>query len=143
LHRGFTPSAVAAEIDHGQEVLRAELGVCPKLYRPPWLARTPTLFRLLEPRALVPVSGTFCHPLEPAQPSAERIAARAIARTRPGSIIIFHDGYNARTANRSNTLRAVAIVIESLRARGFALTTVDRLLGVAPYGRGFDRSVAH
>jgi peptidoglycan/xylan/chitin deacetylase (PgdA/CDA1 family) len=91
------------------------------------------LFRTLEQRGLVPVSGTFCHPLEPAQPVADRIAARAIARARPGSMLIFHDGYNASTADRSNTLRAVAIVIRELRSRGFAFTTVDELLRVAPY----------
>ena len=105
----------------------------PALYRPPWLARTAATFRVLHRHRLQPVSGTFCHPFEVAQPRSVRLAARAVARTRPGRMIIFHDGYNGRGADRTQTLDAVARTIDQLAATGWAFVTVDTLLGVAPY----------
>ena len=47
-------------------------------------------------RGLAPVSGLFAHALEVFQVDAASIASRAIAKARPGAVIIFHDGYNAR-----------------------------------------------
>jgi hypothetical protein len=48
-------------------------------------------------------------------------------------MLIFHDGYNGRGADRTRTLDAVARVVDTLADRGWSFTTVDRLLGVDPY----------
>ncbi|HEV2342582.1 MAG TPA: polysaccharide deacetylase family protein [Actinocrinis sp.] len=131
--RCWTRVALTHEIARAQEVITAECGRVPALYRPPWLARTPETFDLLREQALQPVSGEFCHPLEPAQPSAERIARRALAKVRPGAVIIFHDGYDGRGGPRAHTVEAVKIVVDRLSERGYGFTTVDRLLGLTPY----------
>ena len=133
-HRCLTELAIDDEIRHTQDVFGELLDVQPRLYRPPWLVRTPATFRLLRRHNLQPVSGTFCHPLEVAQIDARRIAARAVARTRPASMIIFHDGYNGSGAARHQTLDAVARVIDDLAASGWSFTTVDAMLGVKAYG---------
>jgi len=64
---------LAEELEHGMAVF-AQLGIRPALYRPPWLLRIPALRGLLHDHGLQAVSGEFCHPLEVAQPSPERIA---------------------------------------------------------------------
>jgi hypothetical protein len=46
---------------------------------------------VLRRRGLSPVSGAFCHALEAFQPLPQRIARRALAKARPGAILIFHD----------------------------------------------------
>jgi peptidoglycan/xylan/chitin deacetylase (PgdA/CDA1 family) len=113
----------------------AELGLHPALYRPPWLLRTPALFPLLREHGLRPVSGAFCHPLEVLQPSGPLIARGAIARARPGAIVIFHDGFDGHPGNRAETVQAVRIVVETLERRGYQFTTVDDLLGLPAYRR--------
>jgi peptidoglycan/xylan/chitin deacetylase (PgdA/CDA1 family) len=123
------------EVRRAEEVFTRHLGLRPVLFRPPWLLRTPGLFDLAGEEALQLVSGDFAHVLEVLQPSSGRIARRAVAKARPGSIIIFHDGFNATGADRGRTVAAVRLVVTELSARGYEFTTVDRLLGVGPYKR--------
>ncbi len=116
-----------------QRLLGRAIGRLPGLYRPPWLLRTPTLPGVLRAEDLRPVSGVFCHPFEVFQPSSQRIARRALAQARPGVILIFHDGFDARGGDRTNTFGAVKIVVPELLRRGYRFTTVDELLGVPAY----------
>lgn len=133
LHRCFTARLVDDEISRAQDVFGEQLQLRPRLYRPPWLVRTPATFRLLRRHGLQPVSGTFCHPMEVAQISARRLATRAVARATPGRMLIFHDGYNGRGADRTRTLDAVARTIDTLADRGWSFATVDELLDVKAY----------
>jgi len=57
------------------------------------------------------------------QPDGARIARRAIAKMKPGSILIFHDGFDGRGGNRSETVRAVQITTEELLRRGYRFVT--------------------
>lgn len=116
-----------------QQVLTEAIGRRPALYRPPWLLRTPSLMRILRDAQLQPVSGTFCHPWEVFQPDARRIARRVLAKTRPGSIIIFHDGFDARGGNRGQTAAAVPLVVAGLKSRGYSFLPVHELLGIPAY----------
>jgi peptidoglycan/xylan/chitin deacetylase (PgdA/CDA1 family) len=125
--------ALSAEQRQAEHVFLQLLGRRPALYRPPWLLRTPALARILRERATQPVSGLFCHPLEVLQPGPERIARYALATVRPGCMLIFHDGFDARGADRSSTVEAVKIVVDRLIRSGYRFTTVDRLLGVPAY----------
>lgn len=110
-----------------QDLLTSVLGRSPTFCRPPWLLRTPAHFRIWEELELQPVSGELCHPLEVAQPPAKVIADGAARLTRRGSILIFHDGYNARGADRSETIAAVRLLIPRLRDQGYRFVTVERL----------------
>ncbi len=129
-HRGWTEQALREEIGTAQDVLTSELGSPPLLYRPPWLIRTAATFRVLDELGLRPVSGHFCHPLEPLQPDAARMARWAADRVaRPGRIVIFHDGFDNRGGNRRQTVEALAILLDRWQDEGYSLVTVDRLLG--------------
>lgn len=121
------------QIDAAQAVLHDIAGVWPALYRPPWLCHRPAVLRTIATRRLQVVSGTFCHPLELLQPPARMLANGAAWRTRPGSILIFHDGREARGGPRRESVAAVGLVIDRLRNQGYRFTTVDRLLSVATY----------
>lgn len=121
------------EIERAQEVLQRVAGVTPALYRPPWLCSWPWVLRTVQDHGLQVVSGTFGHPLEIFQPSGERMAAVAARITRPGSMIIFHDGREARGGRRDQTVAAVGPLIDRLRDRGYRFVTVDQLLGVPAY----------
>lgn len=129
----LTQPAMVEEIGRAQRVLTDVLGVAPGLFRPPWLGRQPALLGTVRRMGMQVVSGTFGHPLEVFQPAAQRIAARAAAVTRAGSILILHDGFDARGGYRGQTVAAVGPVIDALRDRGYRFVTVDRLLGVPAY----------
>ncbi len=132
-HSYLLPGRMAAEVRRTQAILARALGRTPALYRSPWLWRQPMLLRMLRREGLRPVSGEFCHALEVFQPSPERIARRAVAKARPGSILIFHDGFDARGGDRRSTVRAVELTIDALRDAGYRFVTIDELLGVPAY----------
>lgn len=127
------PRAYEREVAQTQRILMRVTGRTPALARTPWLWRQPALLRMLGRNGLRPIAGEFCHALEVFQPSGERMARRAIAKTRPGSILIFHDGFDRRGGNRAQTVVAVRETIEGLLAQGYRFVTVDELLGVPAY----------
>jgi peptidoglycan-N-acetylglucosamine deacetylase len=129
----LAPHRFEREVHQTQDLLRQHLGVTPALVRTPWLWRQPGLLRMLRRASLQPVAGTFAHAAEVFQPDGARMARRAIAKTRPGSILIFHDGFDGRGGNRGQTVAAVRRYTETVRRHGFRFVTVDELLGVAPY----------
>jgi peptidoglycan/xylan/chitin deacetylase (PgdA/CDA1 family) len=133
--RYLTLRSVRHEIEQSDAVFARHLGMLPALYRPPWLLRIPGVLEHVRNCSLQPVSGEFCHALEVFQPRPARIARRAVAKARPGSIIIFHDGFDARGGDRSQTVEAVKLTVNRLAGSGYRFTTVDNLLGVPAYRR--------
>ncbi len=131
-HYFYEPS-MSSEIQKTQVIIQDTIGRTPALFRPPWLYRQPALFKTVNDRHLQMVSGIFCHPLEVLQPKASRIAKHVLAKVKPGSIIIFHDGYNSHGGNRAQTVEAVKLTINGLEQRGYKFVTVDQLLGLKPY----------
>lgn len=131
--RYATNPGYADEIRRGQTVISNTIGREPALFRPPWLFRQPWLLRSCKKQGLTSVSGVFASAWEVFQPSGARIATAARKHVKPGTILIFHDGYNAKGANRQNTAEALEQLIPVLKAEGYDFVTVDRLLGVAPY----------
>jgi peptidoglycan/xylan/chitin deacetylase (PgdA/CDA1 family) len=91
------------------------------------------MLQTLRAQGLEPISGEFGHVLEVFQPSPGRIARRALAKVRPGSILIFHDGFDARTGSRGQTVEAVKLIVDHLLRDGFRFATIDELLGIPGY----------
>lgn len=116
------------DIEEGQRALCNLLGQRPEFFRPPWLFRHPWMLRYLRTQGLRPVSGEFVHPLEIFQIRPERMAQRVVSKVRPGSILIFHDGVDARTGNRGKTVETVKLVVDRLLHDGFRFVTIDELL---------------
>ena len=121
------------EIIRSQEVFYSLTGVTPALYRPPWLCHWPWVMSTLRQHGLQVVSGTFAHPLEIFQPAATKLTDSAARLTRPGTILIFHDGREARGGPRDQSVAAIGPLIERLTDRGYRFTTVDQLLGISAY----------
>jgi peptidoglycan/xylan/chitin deacetylase (PgdA/CDA1 family) len=123
---------LAEDVQRGTDAF-TRVGIRPALYRPPWLLRIPALPRILTAHQLQIVSGEFCHALEVFQPSPERIARRALAKVQPGTILIFHDGFDGHPGYRGSTVEAVKIIVDRLLEQEYNFVTVDRLLGVPAY----------
>jgi peptidoglycan/xylan/chitin deacetylase (PgdA/CDA1 family) len=129
----FREPSQRAEIERSQQVLASVAGVVPALYRPPWLCHWPWVLGSIRDHGLQVVSGLFGHPLEIIQPPAEVMAASAVKITKPGTILIFHDGFDARGGRRDQSVAAIGPLIDTLAGRGYRFVTVDQLLGVPAY----------
>ena len=121
------------EITRTQALIQRITGKTAALFRPPWLFRHPGIFRTLRRNNLTPVSGVFGSYLEVFKIPAEKLAARVMGKIKPGTILIFHDGFNAHGGNRAQTAEAVNLLIPKLLRAGYQFVTVDRLLGVPAY----------
>ena len=58
--------------------------------------------------------------------SVETVVAGTLANAQPGSIILMHDGGDAR---RDKTIESLPLIIDGLRAEGYSFVTVSELLG--------------
>lgn len=121
------------ELESSQAVFQSVLGKKPIFFRPPWLFRTPFLLKTVRSLGLKPVSGIFCHSLEVFHIKAESISKTAIKRARPGSILIFHDGYNGKGATRDETVEALKQTVKKLKKRGYKFVTISELFETEPY----------
>ena len=123
------PSDLREEIERTDTLLRAA-GMRGTIYfRPPyayklvslpyvlWRTRRTTVTWDVEPDS---------YPEVAARPDG--IVRHVLERVRPGSIILLHPWYPSRTTS----LAAVALVIDSLRSRGYRFAAVGELLTRRP-----------
>jgi len=129
----FTDFSFKSEISRAQIAIKRITGKTPALFRPPWLFRHPWLLSMLKQNNLMPVSGVFGSELEIFQPPAEILVKKAVSKIKPGIILIFHDGYNTKGSNRSQTAEAINLLIPKLFDLGYKFVTVDHLLNVPAY----------
>ncbi len=108
-------------------------GECPAFFRPPWGVQTPfvnaAVRRAHMRTVLWDVEVADWDETDPA-----RLAANVLAKVRPGSIILLHDGEDGHLgADRSTTVAALPAILEGLKARGLTPVRLDELLGTPGY----------
>ncbi|MHB8531083.1 MAG: polysaccharide deacetylase family protein [Solirubrobacteraceae bacterium] len=107
--------------------IHAQSGYTPCLFRPPYGAFDEAVVRTARALGLSTIMWND-DPSDYAQPGTAAIVQRVLAQVRPGSILISHDGGGPR----GQTLAAYPRIIAKLRARGYAIVTVEQLLGYRP-----------
>lgn len=117
-----------AELDRTQREIFARAGVCPAFFRPPHGTHTPFMSHEASKRGMTlatwDVSAADWVEHDPA-----RLSSRIVARARPGSIILLHDGLDGHVgADRSVVVAALPAIIDGLRAKGLQPVTLDVLL---------------
>jgi peptidoglycan/xylan/chitin deacetylase (PgdA/CDA1 family) len=116
-----------------EQAARIELlgGHKPLLFRPPYGSFNATTFHLLHQMHMQMVlwsvdTGDY------ELPGVETIVNRVTEGAKPGAIFLMHDA----GGDRSETVAALPLLIQKLRARGFHLVTVPRLMADDPPPRG-------
>jgi peptidoglycan/xylan/chitin deacetylase (PgdA/CDA1 family) len=123
-----------AELERAQVAIQQATGVYPRLFRPPAGIHTPWQLKKAANAGLITVNWDaegydWQRPNTP-----ERIEDKVFAGVRPGSIVLLHDGDETRHASdRSQTIEALPVIIETLKAEGYRFVTVPEMLGVAAY----------
>lgn len=122
------------ELNLTERLLAAKLGIKPVLFRPPYsIDQEPDTADEVRPLELTQSMGyiTVGDKIDPddwredPRPSPEQIVQSVIDQLGRGSVILLHDG----GGNRSNTVKALPMIIEALHARGFQIVSVHEMLG--------------
>jgi peptidoglycan/xylan/chitin deacetylase (PgdA/CDA1 family) len=121
------------ELARTQDAFQRQLGVCPAFFRPPHGQRTPFMSWLVHRDGMAMVTWDVSA-ADWSSTDGQRVAADVLARARPGSIILLHDGLDGTVhANRSVLLTALPLIIDGLRQRGLEPVRLDQLLGRPGY----------
>lgn len=123
----FSKRRLVHELNRSQQVIASVTGISPTFARTPWLFRLPWILTLYRQHGLTLVSAEFGFEFEVVHQNADRIARRAISKARPGCILDFHDGFDAKGGNRAGTIAAIDHIITELKKRGYSFVTVDEL----------------
>ena len=122
------------EVERAQSVFEQIAGVEPLLFRPPAGIHTPWLMRSTGGQKMVVVNWDSEGLDWQRDATADSITERVLSETKPGSIILLHDGDEIRHgSDRSQTVEALPRIIEGLQARGYRFVTVPQLLHVPAY----------
>lgn len=113
---------LVAEMDDCLNVLRSQ-GVAPVWYRPPRKAYTELQARLAAERGMKVAMWARCFERERFGDSATEMASTLAGETRDGDIVLAHDGL----LDRSLTVDALPLYLESLRGSGFEVLSLSQL----------------
>lgn len=102
----------------------------PRLFRPPYGSFDAVTLSALVPLRMLMVLWS-ADTDDWAKPGAGRIVEAALSHLRPGAIILMHDG----GGDRRQTLAALPTIVHRLRARGYRLVTIPRMLVDDPPAR--------
>lgn len=123
-------------IDQAEDAITQVIGCRPLLYRPPWGWLTPWEgYRLTQRGYTVIGWDVFTLDWQTPEPAGGPMASEARAKTRPGSIILFHDGKPyVKNWEKPGTLEAIKQLVPALRAEGYEFVTIPELLNIPAYG---------
>jgi cellulose synthase/poly-beta-1,6-N-acetylglucosamine synthase-like glycosyltransferase/peptidoglycan/xylan/chitin deacetylase (PgdA/CDA1 family)/spore germination protein YaaH len=134
------------ELNLTERLFAGVLGIKTLLFRPPYsIDQEPDTEDQVRPLEITQSLGylTIGDKIDPndwQRPSAEEITASVMRQLGDGNIILLHDG----GGDRSQTVRAIPMIVEGLRSRGYEIVPVSELLGktrdeVMPPLKGADR----
>jgi peptidoglycan/xylan/chitin deacetylase (PgdA/CDA1 family) len=95
----------------------------PRMFRPPYGLWNPTTLSILRSYKMLMVLWTTDTD-DYRRPGSDVIVRRVLNGARPGAIILMHDA----GGNRQDTVDALPQIISGLRARGYKMVTIPRLL---------------
>ncbi|MFL5820574.1 MAG: polysaccharide deacetylase family protein [Solirubrobacteraceae bacterium] len=113
----------SAEIDQQAAAVRRYGAPSPRLFRPPYGSFDRASLELLRAKRMLMVLWTV-DTEDYLRPGVEAIVRRVLQGAKPGAIIALHDG----GGDRSQTVAAIPKIVRGLRARGYRLVTVPRLV---------------
>ncbi|MBZ5568402.1 MAG: glycosyltransferase [Acidobacteriia bacterium] len=132
------------ELNLAERFFASRIGVKPLLFRPPYsIDQEPDTADQVRPLEIAQQMGyiTVGDKIDPhdwQDPPAAQIAAEVMAHLPPcdpddmrcGNIVLLHDG----GGNRTQTVKALPLIIDALRQRGYQIVPVSQLLG-KPYNQ--------
>lgn len=122
----LAPGPLAADIARGADAIATETGRRPHFLRPPFgaqNARVRAAAHDLGERVVLWSVDTR----DWTNPGSDVIVRRVLGQVAPGAIVLLHDG----GSDRSQTVEATRQLLPALRARGYQMVTLARLIAIA------------
>jgi peptidoglycan/xylan/chitin deacetylase (PgdA/CDA1 family) len=116
-----------AQIRDGSSAVTRFGALAPRLFRPPYGAYNDRTLSCLRRLKMLMVLWSI-DPGDWRRPGVRAIVSNVLANSRPGAIVIMHDG----GGDRSQTVAALPAVIRGLRHRGYQLVSVAQLIQLDP-----------
>ena len=111
---------IRRELSDCEKILQDTVGDHSKLFRPPFGARRPRVFKVARDMGFTPVMWSVtCYDWKPT--TAERVERHAVRQISRGDIILLHDGgHIALGADRAHTVAATERMITRFKPEGFS-----------------------
>ena len=127
----YTLPEIEEEIKYTEQVIKEVTGETTLYYRPPKAWLLPSLKNKIKSLdytiVLWSINSKDWTPIFNARGWVDQVAGKI----KSGDIILFHDSgnvFSAEGGDRSETIKAVTYLVESLRKKGFEFVTVEQLL---------------
>lgn len=121
------------EVTDTNKAIKQCTGQVPHFYRAPHGFKNPALGDILTQEGMIAV-GWQVRGFDAVSTNAAKIAERIVDKARAGGVILLHDGAGLQGGDdRSATVDALPVIIDGLRARGFEIVRLDKLLQIEPY----------
>jgi peptidoglycan-N-acetylglucosamine deacetylase len=136
----LSPADQRAQLLEGARAVQRYGARFPRLFRPPYgMWNTHTLALLRKYRMLMVLWSVDTTDYR--RPGTAGIVKQVLAGAKPGAIILLHDA----GGNRSETVAALPKIIARLRARGYKLVTLPKLLldNPAPHNQRISSVIGH
>jgi len=115
----------ARQLDRTTAAIRAATSFTPCLFRPPYGSTSAKSVALTRRKGMKTIAWDV-DTSDFKRPGAQSITRTVLSQTKPGSIVLMHDGGGPR----DQTVQALPAILRGLRAKGYRFVTVDQLVGV-------------
>lgn len=119
----LNPQAAAFEIESTTDLIYQTTGVKTNLFRPPGGIMRNGVVEYAKNKKYAIVMWS-ADSVDYSRPSVPRLIHNIMKETKPGGIVLMHDG----GGNRSHTVEALPEVIKDLRNQGYSFVTIPELL---------------
>lgn len=132
LQNFYSTAGHGVEIDRCSQLIQSmtQTGREP-LYRPPVGLKSPTMARAAHQRSLEVVAWSI-HSRDTFARDPRAVAQGVATRSRPGDIVLLHDGHDIEPNHRPLLLEALPLLLQGLRERGLSSVTVSELSNGTP-----------
>ena len=119
-----------SEISRTNARIGRQTGFTPCVFRAPYGAVSSSLIAIARRHGMLTIEWDV-DPTDWARPGTGAIISRVLGQTRPGSIILMHDGGGLR----NQSVAATDVILGTLARRGYKVVSVETLLGLKPVYR--------
>ncbi|MGO4734303.1 polysaccharide deacetylase family protein [Paenibacillus sp. 2KB_22] len=123
----LTLEEAGKELQRAEHLVQEVTGQPARSFRPPYFGVNDDVLSLAAERGYRTVGAVNGDAKDWDNPGVEHILEHTRSAVKPGSVLIFHDGYG----ERSQTVEAVRVLVEELVAEGYRLVTVSDLLDIS------------
>lgn len=123
----LTLEEAGEELQRAEHLVQEVAGRPARSFRPPYFGVNDDILSLAAERGYRTIGAVNGDARDWDNPGVEHILENTRSAVKPGSVLIFHDGYG----DRSQTVEAVRMLVEELVGEGYRLVTVSELLDIS------------